>query len=70
LAPSLRHPSTVLVSSKRESNNQDTEKRENSRKSDLIDDMFAFIDFRSEELDDAPLAVKVMDEAAQACHLH
>jgi hypothetical protein len=36
----------------------------------LIDDMFAFIDFRSEELDDAPLAVKVMDEAAQACHRH
>ncbi|MFD1423147.1 hypothetical protein ACFQ4J_05245 [Laceyella tengchongensis] len=53
-----------------ESSNQDTEKRENSRKSDLIDDMFAFIGVRSEELDDAPLAVKVMDEAAQACHRH
>lgn len=53
-----------------QSSNQDTEKRENSRKSDLIDDMFAFIGVRSEELDDAPLAVKVMDEAAQACHRH
>ncbi|AUS09832.1 hypothetical protein C1X05_14055 [Laceyella sacchari] len=53
-----------------QSSNQGTEKKENSRKSDLIDDILAFIGVGSEELDVAPLVVKVLDEAVQAFHRH